>query len=85
MQAKTQNIKEPYPGIFVGAGALFGRSDFLADCPFDPKYKFLFSGEELLLSSCLFTYGWDIYNPSVSVFFHKYKSQGDIIAPVKNF
>jgi hypothetical protein len=51
---------------------VFGRADFLKDCPFDPNYEFLFSGEELLLSACLFTNGWNIYNPSVSVIYHYY-------------
>ena len=44
----------------------------MKDCPFDPNYEFLFSGEELLLSACLFTNGWDIYNPSVNAIYHYY-------------
>ena len=46
----------------------------MKDCPFDPNYEFLFSGEELLLSACLFTNGWDIYNPSSSFIYHYYSS-----------
>ena len=75
MDKRRDGIKKPFPGIFAGAGGVFGRADFLKDCPFDPNYPSLFSGEELLMSACLFTYGWDLYNPSESVIFHKYKDK----------
>lgn len=39
--------KGPFPGVFVGAGMVFARSELLIDCPFDPHLPFLFSGEEV--------------------------------------
>lgn len=69
---KAQHISKPFPGIFIGAGFVFGRSQWIIDCPFDPHLTFLFSGEELLLSVCLFTKGWNIYNPDVLPVWHHY-------------
>ena len=37
----------PFPGVFVGAGMVFARSELLIDCPFDPHLPFFFSGEEV--------------------------------------
>lgn len=34
---------------------VFGRAQWIVDCPFDHYLQYLFSGEELLLSICLFT------------------------------
>ena len=60
MNGMNDRVRKPFPGIFAGAGGVFGRADLLKDCPFDPNYPSLFSGEELLMSACLFTYGWEI-------------------------
>lgn len=78
---------KPFPGVFIGAGMVFARSEILIDCPFDRHLPFLFSGEELLLAACAWSHGWDIYNPSVAPVFHFYKggSKGDVsINPVND-
>ena len=69
---RTYRVRSPSPGVFIGSGLVFGRAELLIDCPFDPHYEFLFSGEELLFAVCLWTHGWDMYNPTVSVIFHYY-------------
>lgn len=67
-------VGEPFPGVFIGSGMVFARAELLVDCPFDKHLPFLFSGEELLLASCAFSHGWDIYNPSFAPVFHFYKN-----------
>jgi hypothetical protein len=70
---KANGITKPFPNAFIGAGMVFGRAQWIVDCPFDHYLQFLFSGEELLLSVCLFTKGWNIYNPDVLPVWHWYK------------
>lgn len=69
----TPPTNKPFPGVFIGAGMVFARSELLIDCPFDKHLPFLFSGEELLLAACAFSHGWDIYNPTATPVFHFYK------------
>ena len=70
---KANGIKAPFPNTFIGAGMVFGRAQWIVDCPFDHYLQFLFSGEELLLSICLFTKGWNVYNPDSLPVWHWYK------------
>ena len=64
---------QPSLGIFISAGFLFFEAEpFLREIPFDPCLKFLFQGEEILLSARLFTRGWKIYHPSSCVCAHDY-------------
>jgi hypothetical protein len=37
-----QKLTTPFPGIFIGAGMVFGRAQWVIDCPFDPNLLFLF-------------------------------------------
>ena len=64
----------PSLGIFVSAGFIFcGDAElFLREIPYDPNLKYLFQGEEILLSARLFTSGWDVYHPAVCVCSHDY-------------
>lgn len=69
----SKPTQEPSLGIFVSAGFLFTRAKpFLEQIPFDPNLKFLFQGEEILLSARLFTCGWNVYHPSMCVCAHDY-------------
>lgn len=70
---RALGIKRPFPNAFIGAGMVFGRAQWIVDCPFDHYLQYLFSGEELLLSVCLFTKGWNVYNPDVLPVWHWYK------------
>ncbi|MBP01442.1 MAG: hypothetical protein CMM25_01335 [Rhodospirillaceae bacterium] len=66
----------PQPGVFVSAGFLFFRSQpFLDEIPFDPNLKYLFQGEEILLSARLYTHGYTVYHPSRAICSHDYIRQ----------
>tara|TARA_B100000902_G_scaffold136945_2_gene135180 strand:- start:1427 stop:2293 length:867 start_codon:yes stop_codon:yes gene_type:complete len=70
--------EKPSLGIFVSAGFMFFESAlFLKEIPYDPCLKFLFQGEEILLSGRLFTRGWKIYHPSCCVCAHDYIRKDD--------
>lgn len=58
---------------FVAAGYLIAHSDMLRDLPFDPFLPYLFLGEEILLSARLWTSGYDIFSPTISLVGHRYE------------
>lgn len=58
---------------FVAAGYLIAHSDMLRDVPFDPFLPYLFLGEEILLSARLWTSGYDIFSPTISLVGHRYE------------
>ncbi len=57
---------------FVAAGFFFTTGSFLQDVPFDPLLPWIFMGEEISLSSRLWTSGYDIFSPSRNVLNHYY-------------
>lgn len=58
---------------FVAAGYLIAHSGMLRDVPFDPFLPYLFLGEEILLSARLWTSGYDIFSPTISLVGHHYE------------
>ena len=68
-------IDTPRFAPFVAAGYLIAHSDMLRDCPFDPFLPYLFSGEEILLSARLWTSGYDIFSPTISLVGHRYEKK----------
>lgn len=60
------------PAPFIGAGFFFAHSSFLADVPFDPYVPWVFTGEEILESLRVWTWGYDIYSPTRNVLSHFY-------------
>lgn len=52
------------------AGFNFGPSSMIQDVPYDPKLDFLFFGEELSMAVRLYTHGYDLYAPPLSVLYH---------------
>lgn len=66
--------KLEYPGFapFTAAGYFVAHSDFLRDVPFDPFLPWIFMGEEIIMSSRLWTSGYDIFSPSEAVVGHIY-------------
>lgn len=72
LDKKSLHITKPVPTIFVGAGTVFGRAQWIIDCPFDQKLHYIFTGEELLLAVCLFTKGWNLYAPDNLPVWHYY-------------
>jgi hypothetical protein len=66
-----KNAPKPIRGAFIGACALFGKSDIIHEVPYDP-YLYFF-GEEITLSARLWTHGYDIYHPNNCVMYHYWK------------
>ena len=66
-------IDTPRFAPFVAAGYLMTSSNMLRDVPFDPFLPYLFLGEEILLSSRLWTSGYDIFSPTISLVGHRYE------------
>ena len=50
----------------------FFAADFLREVPFDPFLPWIFMGEEIIMSTRLWTHGYDIFSPSHSVVGHIY-------------
>jgi hypothetical protein len=63
-----------YPAFapFTAAGYFVAHSEFLREVPFDPFLPWIFMGEEIIMSSRLWTSGYDIFGPSRSVVGHMY-------------
>jgi Glycosyltransferase (GlcNAc) len=51
---------------------MVAHSNFLRDVPFDPFLPWIFMGEEIIMSSRLWTAGYDIYSPPQAVLGHMY-------------
>ena len=66
-------IDTPRFAPFVAAGYLMTTSEMLKDVPFDPFLPYLFLGEEILLSARLWTSGYDIFSPTISLVGHRYE------------
>jgi hypothetical protein len=78
---KGAQFKKPGPlprrNAFIAGGFIFARGSFLTEVPFDPHLPFLFTGEELLLSTRSFTNGWDVYTPNMNIIYHAYIRKGE--------
>lgn len=63
-----------YPAFapFTAAGYFVAHSDFLREVPFDPFLPWIFMGEEIIMSTRLWTSGYDIFSPIRSVVGHMY-------------
>jgi hypothetical protein len=57
---------------FVAAGFFFSNAYFLKEVPFDPFLPWIFMGEEISMSSRLWTSGYDIFSPTINVLNHYY-------------
>ena len=57
---------------FVAAGFLVTSSDILREVLFDPFLSYIFMGEEILMSTRLWTSGYDIFSPTHSLLGHRY-------------
>jgi hypothetical protein len=65
-------LKIPAFAPFTAAGYFVAHSDFLREVPFDPFLPWIFMGEEIIMSSRLWTSGYDIFSPTRSVVGHMY-------------
>lgn len=69
------NFTEPVHTPYLNAGLMFGHGSFMIDCPYDDDLYI--HGEELLNTVKAFTHGYDLFNPSVHMGWHLYKSWND--------
>ncbi len=67
-----KQLSTPRFAPFVAAGYFVAHSDFLREVPFDPFLPWIFMGEEIIMSSRLWTAGYDIFSPIQSVVGHIY-------------
>jgi Glycosyltransferase (GlcNAc) len=67
----------PKRNAFIAGGFIFARGAFVREVPFDPHLPYLFTGEELLLSTRSFTHGWDVYTPNRNLVYHAYTRKGE--------
>jgi hypothetical protein len=65
-------IEFPRFAPFTAAGYFVAHSDFLREVPFDPFLPWIFMGEEIIMSARLWTHGYDIFSPTISVLSHIY-------------
>jgi|UPI000581A66B [Skp1-protein]-hydroxyproline N-acetylglucosaminyltransferase len=67
-----QQLEYPAFAPFTAAGYFVAHSNFLREVPFDPFLPWIFMGEEIIMSTRLWTAGYDIFSPSRSVVGHMY-------------
>jgi len=68
----AQKLEYPAFAPFTAAGYFVAHSDFLRQVPFDPFLPWIFMGEEIIMSSRLWTAGYDIFSPTEAVVGHIY-------------
>lgn len=66
------NFDKPILNPYLNAGLMFGHGSFMKDCLYDDDIYI--EGEELLNTVKAFTHGYDLFNPSVHLGWHLYKS-----------
>jgi len=66
--------RQEYPAFapFTAAGYFCAHADFLSEVPFDPFLPWIFMGEEIIMSTRLWTAGYDIFSPTEPVVGHIY-------------
>jgi hypothetical protein len=67
-----KKLDTPRFAPFTAAGYFVAHSSFLKEVPFDPFLPWIFMGEEIIMSTRLWTHGYDIFSPSQSVVGHIY-------------
>ncbi|RHY62733.1 hypothetical protein DYB38_010815 [Aphanomyces astaci] len=66
--------EQPQLSALWGAGLSFSKCHAETRVRIDPHTLWMFDGEEFLRASHLWTYGYDMYSPSISVIYHNYSS-----------
>lgn len=67
----------PKRNAFIAGGFIFCRGLWLKEVPFDPHLKYLFVGEEILVTIRSYTNGWDVYTPNKNIVYHFYTRPKD--------
>ncbi|GAM26164.1 hypothetical protein SAMD00019534_093390 [Acytostelium subglobosum LB1] len=71
--ANKPKLSEPVPSLFWIAGFSFSLATMIQEVPYDPHLEHLFFGEEMLMSTRLWTSGYDLYCPTHAIIFHLWK------------
>ena len=71
-QYDHKQVETPRFAPFTAAGYFVAHADFLKEVPFDPFLPWIFMGEEIIMSTRLWTAGYDIFSPVMSVVGHIY-------------
>ncbi|KAL7518109.1 hypothetical protein ACHAWX_005439 [Stephanocyclus meneghinianus] len=61
------------PCLLFAAGFNFFHSTLLDCCPYDHKLHGLFFGEEISMAVRLYTHGYDLFSPPLTVCYHQWK------------
>ena len=69
-QVYANTPREPIRSLFWAACFSFAAASMARDVPFDDSYPYLFLGEEICINLCLFTHGYDVFNPSQHILYH---------------
>ena len=64
------NNSAAFPCLLYAAGFNFGPASVIHDVPYDPNLEYLFFGEELSMAVRLYTHGYNLFAPPVTVCFH---------------
>lgn len=56
--------------LFWVAGFNFCSSKVIEEVPYDPYLRHIFFGEEISMSTRLWTHGWDFFTPCINIVFH---------------
>lgn len=67
----------PRRNAFIAGGFIFCRGSWVKEVPFDPHLKYLFVGEEILITIRSYTNGWDVYTPNKNIVYHFYTRPKD--------
>eukprot|EP00756_Hemistasia_phaeocysticola_P052412 Hpha_TRINITY_DN27643_c0_g1::TRINITY_DN27643_c0_g1_i1::g.57323::m.57323 len=74
--------KRPVRAAFLAAGFNFARGHRIARVPYDPYTPYLFDGEEISMGVRLWTHGYDLFVPNITVVAHLYIPGGSKLRPV---
>ena len=69
----VRNPSRPVLAPFFAAGFCFAKGHKVVNVPSDPYLPYLFDGEEILMTTRLWTNGYDIYMPDRDIIFHIYE------------
>ena len=69
----VHNPSMPVLTIFFAAGFSFAKGHRILNVPSDPYLPYLFDGEEILMTTRLFTNGYDLFMPDRDIIFHIYE------------
>jgi hypothetical protein len=65
-----ESLTKPIPSRFISGHFYFTYGVHCVDCQYDPELYF--TGEEIYLSVCSYTRGYDLFHPHKNIIWHEY-------------